>query len=57
MGEYQPIMEASLDRGQVSEDLGRVTVLEALAEETTSVSLDESRQSTQNGAGVDFEDD
>jgi hypothetical protein len=37
--------------------IGKISVLEALAETTTAVSLDQSHQSTQSGQGVDFEDD
>lgn len=38
-------------------DIGKMTVLEALAEETTAVGVDMSHRSTQMGNGVDAEDD
>lgn len=39
------------------QDLGKVTVLEALAVETNAISVDRSHRSTRDGTGVDFEDD
>ena len=38
-------------------ELGRITVLEALAEETDGISINASHRSTQMGNGVDAEDD
>lgn len=37
--------------------VGKMSVLEALAEETTGISINASHRSTQMGNGVDAEDD
>jgi|GEM_PF-1638696 len=41
----------------LAETAFKTTILEALAEETTAISLDRSHRSTQAGNNVDFEDD
>lgn len=39
------------------EQLGKITVLEALSEESIAISINASHRSTQMGNGVDAEDD
>ncbi|MEO8105018.1 MAG: hypothetical protein ABI602_01645 [Candidatus Saccharibacteria bacterium] len=61
MSEYAQQLPLENTGGEASkietpQRLGRVTVLEALAEETTAVSPDMSHRSTMQGK-VDFEDD
>lgn len=49
--------EDNITAPATTESLGRVTVLEALAEESRAVSVDISHRSTEMGNGVDAEDD
>jgi hypothetical protein len=42
---------------EAADSLGKITVLEALAEETEGISINASHRSTQMGNGVDAEDD
>lgn len=51
-----PMETVSARNIEAAVPLGRVTVLDALAEETSAVSIDDSRRTTMT-AGVDFEDD
>lgn len=56
--EYSQAVETAgvVDDVQLINGLGRMTILEALAEETMAVSPDMSRRSTRQGS-ADFEDD